>query len=61
MFAGPNGSGKTTLISRILRPELLGAYFTWLAEITDGRVLEMKTDRVPAWFKRAVLDKITPA
>ena len=33
---------------------------TWLAEITDGRVLEMKTDRVPAWFKRAVLDKIKP-
>jgi predicted ABC-type ATPase len=33
---------------------------TWLAEITDGRVLEMKTDRMPAWFKRAVWDKIKP-
>ncbi len=32
---------------------------TWIAEVTDGRVLELKTDRVPAWFKRAVLDKIT--
>ncbi len=31
---------------------------TWLAEITDGRTLELKTDRIPAWFKRAVLDKI---
>jgi predicted ABC-type ATPase len=31
---------------------------TWLAEITDGRELELKTDRIPAWFKRAVLDKI---
>ena len=31
---------------------------TWLAEITDGRVLEIKTDRVPAWFTKAVLDKI---
>jgi predicted ABC-type ATPase len=31
---------------------------TWLAEITDGRQLELKTDRVPAWFKRTVLDKI---
>ena len=30
---------------------------TWLAEITDGRKLEMKTDQMPAWFKRAVLDK----
>jgi predicted ABC-type ATPase len=29
----------------------------WLAEITDGRTLELKTDRIPAWFKRAVLDK----
>jgi predicted ABC-type ATPase len=26
----------------------------WLAEITDGQVLEMKTDQVPAWFKRAL-------
>ena len=31
---------------------------TWLAEITDGATLELKTDRIPAWFKRAVLDKI---
>lgn len=34
---------------------------TWLAEITDGLVLEMKTDKMPAWFKHAVLDKIKPA
>jgi len=32
----------------------------WLAEITEGRELEMKADEVPAWFKRAVLDKISP-
>jgi predicted ABC-type ATPase len=32
---------------------------TWLAEITEGRQLELKSDRIPAWFKRAVLDKIT--
>jgi len=31
---------------------------TWLAEITEGRQLELKTDEIPAWFKRAVLDKI---
>lgn len=30
---------------------------TWLAEITDGQELELKTDRIPAWFQRAVLDK----
>jgi predicted ABC-type ATPase len=34
------------------------AQHTWIAEITDGRVLEMRTGRAPAWFKRAVLDKI---
>jgi predicted ABC-type ATPase len=33
---------------------------TWLAEITDGRVLELKSDEIPAWFKRSVLDKINP-
>jgi predicted ABC-type ATPase len=32
---------------------------TWLAEITDGRTLELKADKVPAWFKHSVLDKIT--
>ena len=32
---------------------------TWLAEITDGRELELKSDQIPAWFKRAVLDKIS--
>lgn len=32
---------------------------TWLAEVTDGRLLEMKSDRVPAWFRKAVLDKIS--
>ncbi len=31
---------------------------TWLAEITDGHMLELKSDQIPAWFKRAVLDKI---
>jgi predicted ABC-type ATPase len=31
---------------------------TWLAEITDGQKLEIKTDKIPAWFTRAVLDKI---
>lgn len=34
---------------------------TWLAEITDGRVLELKSDQIPAWFKRSVLDKINPS
>jgi len=31
---------------------------TWLAEITDGSRLELKTNQVPAWFKSALLDKI---
>jgi predicted ABC-type ATPase len=31
---------------------------TWLAEITDGQELKLKTNRIPSWFKRAVLDKI---
>ncbi|CDZ81910.1 Zeta toxin [Candidatus Rubidus massiliensis] len=29
----------------------------WLAEITDGHLLEMKTDLVPAWFKKALGSK----
>lgn len=29
----------------------------WLAEITDGHLLEMKTDFVPAWFQKALGSK----
>lgn len=32
---------------------------TWLAEITDGRRLELKSGIIPAWFKRTVLDPLT--
>ena len=31
---------------------------TWLAEITDGQKLELKTNTIPAWFARTVLYKI---
>jgi predicted ABC-type ATPase len=31
---------------------------TWLAEITDGKVMELKVSKAPAWFRRAVLDKV---
>jgi predicted ABC-type ATPase len=34
---------------------------TWLAEITDGVLLDLKSDHIPAWFKRSVLDKINPS
>ena len=30
---------------------------TWLAEITDGHFLEMKTDKLPVWFERALGNK----
>lgn len=30
----------------------------WIAEITDGSLLEMKTDPMPAWFKKSFLDKV---
>ena len=31
---------------------------TWLAEITDGLTLEIKTDQIPAWFVKFVLLRI---
>ena len=34
---------------------------TWLAEITEGRTLVLKTDRVPSWFRRSVLDNFNPS
>jgi predicted ABC-type ATPase len=33
----------------------------WLAEITNGHTLEMKSDRMPAWFKKSLLDKFCAA
>lgn len=38
-----------------------GQEHTWLAEVTEGRELEMKTDQMPAWFKHAVWEKIVPS
>ena len=35
-----------------------GSEHTWIAEITHGSILEMKTGSEPAWFRRSVLDKI---
>lgn len=29
----------------------------WLAEITNGNSLEMKTDQIPGWFKNSLWDK----
>lgn len=29
----------------------------WLAEITDGKMLEMKTNQIPAWFQKVLGNK----
>lgn len=31
----------------------------WLAEITNGEILEMKTPAMPSWFKKALWDKLS--
>ena len=33
----------------------------WLAEVTDGTQLEIKAERIPNWFQKAVLDKAAAA
>ena len=30
----------------------------WIAEITEGTDIELKTDLIPNWFTQAVLDKL---
>ncbi|MAS93460.1 MAG: hypothetical protein CMO55_09735 [Verrucomicrobiales bacterium] len=32
---------------------------TWLAEVTEGNEIEFKTDKIPAWFRRYLLEKIS--
>jgi predicted ABC-type ATPase len=32
----------------------------YIAEVTDGEVLEMKTELMPFWFKTALWDKFAP-
>ena len=34
-----------------------GADRVWIAEVTDGTEIEMKTNEMPAWFKTALWDK----
>lgn len=36
-----------------------GSERVWVAEVTDGSEIEMKTDSMPYWFKTALLDKWT--
>lgn len=31
---------------------------TWIAEITDGKDLKLESERIPSWFKKALIDKI---
>lgn len=38
-----------------------GAERVWIAEITDGQELVMRTDSMPAWFKTALWDKFEDA
>ncbi len=38
-----------------------GKESTWIAEITEGKELEMRADQMPAWFKHAVWEKIVLA
>lgn len=33
---------------------------TWIAEISDGKDLEIKADHPPAWFRKYVWDKFVP-
>ncbi len=35
-----------------------GGEHLWVAEITDGRELELKCDPMPTWFRNAMWDKI---
>lgn len=37
-----------------------GGEHLWVAEITDGRELELKCDPMPLWFQKAVWEKIQP-
>lgn len=37
-----------------------GSERVWIAEVTDGIEVEMKTDEMPAWFKTALWDKFEP-
>jgi predicted ABC-type ATPase len=32
----------------------------WVAEVTDGDILELKSDTIPHWFKTALWDKFAP-
>lgn len=35
-----------------------GRESTWIADITDGKLIELKATRIPDWFRRAVFSKV---
>jgi len=38
-----------------------GSECVWLAEVTEGKELELKTDTIPSWFKAALWDRFLTA
>ena len=36
-----------------------GVEFQWVAEITEGEQIEIKSDKQPLWLKKYVLDKLS--
>jgi len=30
----------------------------WLAEVTEGKILGIKSEPIPSWFKKSLIDKL---
>ena len=50
--------GAIILTNRAYIFDNSGESNVWIAEITDGKQIELKSNRIPLWFKKSVLDKL---
>ena len=46
-----------TYANRVYIFDNSGTERLWVAEVTEGQEVEMKTDQMPAWFKTALWDR----
>jgi len=51
-------AGRHTNCAYLFDNSRHGGEHLWVAEITDGKELEVKCDPMPLWFQKAVWDKI---
>ena len=53
-------AGAVRATDRAYVVDTSGPRLVWVAEVTAGRQIELRTDRMPSWFRQALWDEAQP-